>query len=103
MGPVWEYYNGHGWATGLKKELSQDLLCGFIGKTVIHPKQIQVVNDALKIPVNDLNDAKSILNWDKNSSAFVSGNISKERMNEYKTHSNWALKTVFMSEYYGTK
>lgn len=102
-GPVWEYYNGHGWATGLKKELSQDLLCGFIGKTVIHPKQIQVVNDALKIPVNDLNDAKSILNWDKNSSAFVSGNISKERMNEYKTHSNWALKTVFMSEYYGTK
>lgn len=101
-GPVWEYYNGHGWDTGLKKEIKQDLLCGFIGKTVIHPKQIPVVNNALKVPVNDLNDAKSILNWDKNSSSFVSGNIAKERMNEYKTHSNWALKTIFMSEYYGT-
>lgn len=102
-GPVWEYYNGLGWESGLRQEISQDLLCGFIGKTVIHPNQIAVVNDALRVPENDLKDAKAILNWDKNSNRLVSGNINRERMNEYKTHSNWALKTIFISEYYGTK
>lgn len=102
-GPVWEYYSGNGWDTGLKEEINKDLLCGFIGKTVIHPKQIPIVNNVLKVSVDDLNDAKSILNWDKNLSSLVSGNIAKERMNEYKTHSNWALKTIFMSEYYGVK
>ncbi len=102
-GPVWEYYSGNGWEAGLKEEINQDLLCGFIGKTVIHPKQIPVVNNALSVSVSDFNDAKSILNWDKASNSFVSGNIAKERMNEYKTHSNWALKTIFMTEYYGLK
>jgi len=102
-GPVWEYYNGDGWKEGLEKEISEDLLCGFIGKTVIHPKQIDVVNNAFKIPVNDLEDAKAVLNWDKSLDSFVSGSVRKERMNEYKTHSNWALKTILMSEYYGTK
>lgn len=102
-GPVWEYYNGPGWEAGLRNEISQDLLCGFIGKTVIHPNQIAVVNDALRVPIDDLEDAKAILNWDQNSSSLVSGSITRERMNEFKTHSNWALKTIFISEYYGIK
>ena len=41
-GPVWEYYNGPNWNTGLAKELKLDRLSGFIGKTVIHPKQIEL-------------------------------------------------------------
>ena len=45
-GPVWEYYHGKHWKKGLKKELKEDRLCGFTGKTVIHPKQIELVNDA---------------------------------------------------------
>lgn len=101
-GPVWEYYDGKGWDEGLKDELADDRLCGFIGKTVIHPKQIDIVNNAYKIPESDVNDAKSILNWNENSDSFVSGNVSKTRMNEYKTHSNWALKTLILAEYYGT-
>lgn len=100
-GPVWEYYDGDGWDDGLLRELKEDLLCGFIGKTVIHPKQIEVVNNALKVSQSDYEDAKSVLNWDENSAGMVSGSVSKERMNEYKTHSNWALKTLFMAEYYG--
>lgn len=102
-GPVWEYYNGDHWDTGLTKELKEDRSCGFIGKTVIHPNQIALVNRAYQVSPKDLDDAKSILNWDADSPSFVSGSVEKERMNEYKTHSNWALKTILLSEVYGVK
>ena len=32
--PVWEYYGGSGWDTGLRNEIREDRLCGFIGKLV---------------------------------------------------------------------
>lgn len=102
-GPVWEYYNGDGWREGLKRELAEDKLCGFTGKTIIHPNQIEVVNDSLRVLKQDLEDAQSILNWNQTSNSLVSGSLSKERMNEYKTHSNWALQTLLMAEAFGTK
>lgn len=102
-GPVWEYYNGDNWDTGLKQEIKQDRLCGFIGKTVIHPKQIDIVNSEYAVSCSDLEDAKNILNWDTSSPSFVSGNSSKERMNEFKTHCNWAKTIMFLSQFYGTK
>lgn len=98
-GPVWEYYQGNGWDTGLRAELREDRLSGFIGKTVIHPNQIALVNEAYKVSRSDLADAKAILNWD--SASLVHGSVNKERMNEYKTHSNWALRTILLSEAYG--
>lgn len=100
-GPVWEYFNGENWDTGLKQELKEDILCGFIGKTVIHPNQIEVVHNAYKVSRKDLEDAKSILNWNTNSESLVSGSQAKERMNEYKTHCSWALKTIMLAEVYG--
>ena len=42
-GPVWEYYSGDNWKNGLIQEIKDDKLCGFIGKTVIHPNQIPVI------------------------------------------------------------
>lgn len=100
-GPVWEYYDGDNWEKGLIKEIQDDKLCGFTGKTVIHPNQIPVINRAYQVTRSDFNDAQSILNWNKNSNAFVSGSEAKERMNEYKTHINWAQKTIFLAEAYG--
>lgn len=100
-GPVWEYYDGDDWDTGLRQELRDDKLCGFIGKTVIHPKQIEIVNTSYKVTQKDLKDAKAILNWDDSSPFYVSGSTDKERMNEYKTHSNWALRTLLLAETYG--
>ena len=44
-GAVWEYYNGEKWDSGMRKEIQKDLTAGFCGKTVIHPKQIDVLND----------------------------------------------------------
>jgi citrate lyase beta subunit len=102
-GPVWEYYLGDNWESGLRQEIKDDKLCGFIGKAVIHPNQIEIINDAYKVSQNDFNDAQAILNWNKNSNVFVSGNITKERMNEYKTHNNWAQQTLFLAEAFGIK
>ena len=100
-GPVWEYYAGDNWDKGLIAEIKDDQLCGFTGKTVIHPNQIPVVNNSYRVTRADFNDAMSILNWNLNSNSFVSGSQSKERMNEYKTHINWAQKTIYLAEAFG--
>ncbi len=100
-GPVWEYYNGEGWENGLINELKEDRLNGFVGKTVIHPKQIPFVNQAYMVSKKDYEDACSILNWNTNSHSYVSGSIEKERMNEYKTHQKWAEKIMFLAKAYG--
>ncbi|MEY8390870.1 HpcH/HpaI aldolase/citrate lyase family protein [Lachnospiraceae bacterium 45-W7] len=102
-GPVWEYYHGTHWKDGLTAELEQDRLCGFIGKTVIHPCQIPVVNAACQVPEDDLKDARAILDWDPGRNALVTGSVRKERMNEYKTHYHWAQKTLMLAEVFGTK
>ena len=101
--PVWEYYGGKDWKTGLTAEIQGDKLCGFTGKTVIHPKQIEVVNACYRVSVSDYNDAKSIMEWDKSSGSFVSGNQDGERMNEYKTHLNWARRILYLAEIYGVE
>ncbi len=102
-GPVWEYYAGRNWREGLISEIHDDILCGFVGKTVIHPNQIPVVNACLQVSEGDLRDAKNILNWDDNSAALVAGNQNGQRMNEYKTHVNWALRILRLAEVYGVK
>ncbi len=100
-GPVWEYYSGDGWEEGLRNEIADDKLCGFIGKTVIHPNQIDVVNRAYQVTSKDYADACSILNWDRTSIRDVAVNPSGERMNEKKTHTNWAKQILWMSETFG--
>ena len=102
-GPVFEYYNGENWRTGLRKECEKDVIAGFIGKTAIHPKQISIINDALKVFKEDYDDAKEILNWDERDSAYVKGNVTGSRMNEVKTHYNWATRTMALADYYGVK
>lgn len=99
-GPVFEYYAGNNWEQGFLRELSDDRLCGFTGKTVIHPNQIPLVNQAYRVSQKDYADALSILEWNLPSSG-VSANSSRERMNEYKTHGNWAIRTKFLAEVYG--
>lgn len=70
-GPVWEYYAGEHWKEGLIEEINEDKLCGFIGKTVIHPNQIDIVNNSYKVSKKDYQDAQAILNWNKHSNAFM--------------------------------
>ncbi len=101
-GPVWEFFSSdnHEWRSGLQAELKRDILNGFVGKTVIHPKQISVVNEMLKVSNKDFEDAKTILNWDQNG-LQVGKSFGGERMNEVRTHYNWARKILLLSELYG--
>lgn len=101
-GPVWEFFSSDNdeWKKGLQRELKLDRLNGFIGKTVIHPKQIPVVNDMLKVTRKDYEDAREILNWD-DSGLQVGKSYGGERMNEVRTNYNWARKIVLLSELYG--
>lgn len=103
-GAVWEYFNDDTpfWKEGLEKELRIDMLNGFIGKTVIHPNQIPIVNNALMVSREDYNDAMDILNWDNSSKLMVSKSFSG-RMNEFKTHFNWASKIKILADIYGIK
>ena len=102
-GPVWEYFAGSGWESGLRREMELDLLCGFVGKTVIHPNQIAVVNDCLKVSAADYQDACHILNWDPDSFQLVSSSAESTRMNEYNTHFRWADRIVRLAQVYGVK
>ena len=79
---------------------------GFYDGLTFHrviPGFIEVVNRAYQVSMEDFNDAQAILNWNKHSNAFVSGSETKIRMNEYKTHINWAQQTIFMAEIFGIK
>lgn len=102
-GAVWEYYNGENWDLGLVHEVQKDITAGFIGKTVIHPKQIDVINKASRVLKEDYEDAIAILSWSDDADSMVKGSNLKSRMNEYKTHFNWASKIKYLAEYYGIK
>lgn len=101
-GPVWEYFSdaNNEWKTGLEKEMKLDLINGFVGKTVIHPNQISVVNDGLKVASHDLEDALRILSFD-HSIRQVAKSSEGTRMNEVKTHTNWAKRQLLLAHLYG--
>lgn len=103
-GPVWEFYadRNDAWKQGLEKELKLDRLSGFIGKTAIHPNQIPIINQALKVSTRDYTDADRILNWsDKN--LLVAAGSEHGRMNEVRTHENWARKIMTLANIYGVQ
>lgn len=103
--PVWEYFgkdpNGD-WAKGLERELALDKVNGFIGKTCIHPEQISIINESLKVKKSDYEDALDILNWDSTKLGVGAGN-NHSRMNEVKCHYNWAKKIYMLGKIYGVK
>lgn len=104
-GPVWEYYSSENneWAEGLKHELKYDVLNGFVGKTVIHPKQIPIVVESLKVDRKDFTDAMEILSWTSDKELLVGSSSEKERMNEVNTHLRWAQRIAALASVYGIR
>ena len=102
--PVWEYFadENENWKSGLENELRMDLLNGFIGKTIIHPNQIPVVANGLKANAHDVADAINILTFES-PLLSVSKSASGTRMNEMKTHTNWAKKQILLAKIYGVR
>ena len=106
--PVWEYFENDRdreddrWLAGLRKELELDKLNGFVGKTCIHPSQIEAVNQSLQVSESDYLDAMDILGW-KNAERGVAKSADGGRMNEVKCHRTWAAKTMALAMIYGVR
>lgn len=107
-GPVWEYFENSEhpedtrWSDGLKKELYADHLNGFLGKTSIHPSQLPFIHESLIQTLVDYEDAMNILGMNTNTTG-VKKSSGGNRMNEAKTHVNWARKTIGLAKMYGVK
>ena len=99
-GAVWNFFGGELWAEGLKKELALDKMNGFIGKSAIHPAQLPIIFDSLKVSKTDFDDANQILNW-KSETHGVMKSSDGSRMNEIKCHSTWARRIKILGELYG--
>lgn len=103
-GAVWEYFedsNSDKWIAGLKKEQKLDMMNGFIGKDAIHPSQLRIIQENLIVSYENYIDALKILNMDHNTG--VEKGYGKAKMNEVKTHSNWARKIISLANIYGVK
>ena len=102
-GSVWNYFNGDNggaWARGLQRELELDRANGFVGKSAIHPAQLPLIFDSLKVTQTDLDDANQLLDW-KSSTHGVMKSSDGSRMNEVKCHLAWARRIKILSELYG--
>lgn len=103
-GPVWEYFGSssdEAWAKGLQEETELDKLNGFMGKTCIHPSQLSIVENCLKVKRADFEDAKQILNWDSELLGVRKSASGLSRMNEVNCHTYWAKKIILRSKIYG--
>lgn len=104
-GPVWEYFGTERdgvWDRGLERELELDRLNGFTGKTAIHPTQLPIIYENMKVKRSDYDDAIKILDWD-NGALGVAKSENGKRMNEVKVHGKWARKIATLAEIYGIK
>lgn len=107
-GPVWEYFENAEhpedtrWSEGLRKEIYADHLNGFLGKTSIHPSQLPVIHQTLIVNKMDYEDAMNILGMNVNTTG-VKKSMGGNRMNEAKTHTNWARKVIGLAKMYGVR
>ncbi|WP_016678068.1 HpcH/HpaI aldolase/citrate lyase family protein [Yersinia pestis] len=79
----------------LETELALDIAHGLVGKTAIHPSQIEVIQRALMVDTNDHADALRILN--STQAVFK----SQGAMCEPSTHKRWAAAILERAQYYG--
>ncbi|MEN8907105.1 MAG: HpcH/HpaI aldolase/citrate lyase family protein [Clostridiales bacterium] len=129
-GPVWEYYNNmeneldyidlmaehnlndnhyssksklnliDAYTLGLIKETIKDKENGLLGKTIIHPSQISPVQSVYIVSYEEYMDAVDIIE-NSTGNIGVLKSIKTNKMNEVKTHYNWAKKVINRAKFYG--
>lgn len=82
----------------LADEVSIDLNRGLIGKTAIHPDQIEAIEAGYGVSRGDLDEAHRILAPDAPAVFRMGG-----RMCEPTTHSNWARDIIERARIYGVR
>jgi citrate lyase beta subunit len=80
----------------LEQELALDISHGLVGKTAIHPSQISVIQNALRVSLDDMNAAGMILN-------AVAPAVFKfnDAMCEPATHFKWATHILERAKWHG--
>ena len=92
--PVFEYLDQ---PTLFMQELTRDVSLGLVGKTVIHPNQIALVQQAYCVPASTLDEAQAILHSDAKA-VFKYNNT----MLEPATHRAWATEIINRAKVFGT-
>lgn len=82
----------------LKREVQMDVEFGLVGKTAIHPTQVAVIHEALKVNHSELAAAQAIL-ADGAEAVFKVDGI----MCEPATHRAWARRILARSEHWGVR
>ena len=85
---------------GLMYEVILDKANGLWGKTIIHPSHIIPVQSLYAVTYEEYIDALSIID-NSNGDIGVLKSSSNNKMNEIKTHINWANKIMLRTEIYG--
>ena len=80
----------------LRRETLHDISCGLVGKTAIHPQQIELIEACWQVNPEDLSSAKAIL--DAQAAAVFKLNGS---MCEVATHRHWAEHILKRQQLYG--
>lgn len=80
----------------LLDEVTRDVNFGFVGKTIIHPTQIDIVQNAFRVSETDLEAAKRILAVDAPAVFKFGGSMC-----EPATHRTWAQRILSRAEVYG--
>lgn len=82
----------------LREELELDVAHGLVGKTAIHPSQIGVIQEALRVSLDDLNCARLIV-----SDAAPAVFKHNDAMCEPATHYKWAINILERAKWHGVK
>lgn len=93
--PVFEHLNKNDL---LIKETQQDIACGLIGKTAIHPDQLHIIESCFQVHQDDVAVAEAILHAD--ATAVFKMNNS---MCEIATHRIWAENILKRQQIYGSR
>lgn len=83
---------------GLIKETLKDKYNGFSGKGSIHPSQVDYINASYTVTYEEYMDAVELFD---NKFGGVFKGIGGFKMNEPKTHFNWARKILTQAEIFG--
>jgi len=108
-GVVWEYFADHPVRQnnlvskdkayqGLIKEVNLDKINGFVGKTIIHPSHISIVNAFQIVSEEEYKDAVMIV---KHQGGGVLKGTNGNKMNETNPHLAWAKNVLLKSDAYG--
>lgn len=88
--PVFEHFEDQ---DNLRKELMLDKAHGLVGKTAIHPSQIEIIESSLAPSDMEIEDATAILDVDAQAVFKLNGSMC-----EVATHYHWAKRVMYLAE-----